>query len=149
MAISNTIGMLSWEGWRALPTRLVVLKRGIVKWQIPADILFPFPWILALQVLFIFHFDVSIHNLFFELLIINLIDYVEGGAKPIDGFDHFGGHIWDTYNAISELAIRKENFDPSGVWDPTAPMEIAEALAMEDGNDEDRKRMKNERNVDS
>jgi hypothetical protein len=42
--------------------------------------------------------------------------------------DHFGGHIWDTYNAISKLAFRKENFDPSGVWDPYAPMGIIDAL---------------------
>jgi hypothetical protein len=55
--------------------------------------------------------------------------------------DHFGGHIWDTYKAVSDLAIRKEKFRPSGVWDPSAPMEIAEALAMKDVNYQDRKRM--------
>jgi hypothetical protein len=56
--------------------------------------------------------------------------------------NHFGGHIWDTYNAVSQLAIRKENFDPSGVWDASAPMDILNALKSKDGNDEDRKRMK-------
>lgn len=56
--------------------------------------------------------------------------------------NHFGGHIWDTYNAVSQLATRKEKFRASGVWDASAPMDIAEALALTDGNDEDRKRMK-------
>jgi hypothetical protein len=56
--------------------------------------------------------------------------------------DHFGGHIWDTYNAISDLAIRKEKFRPSGVWDPSATMEILNALKLKGETPENRIRMK-------
>ena len=42
--------------------------------------------------------------------------------------NHFGGHIWDTYNAISELKVRREDFEPTGVWDVSAPMNILETL---------------------
>lgn len=42
--------------------------------------------------------------------------------------NHFGGHIWDTYNAVSQLATRKEKFRASGVWDASAPMDILDAL---------------------
>ena len=53
--------------------------------------------------------------------------------------DHFGGHIWDTYNAVSKLAIRKENFDPSGVWDPSATMEILDALESFENTDHEQR----------
>jgi len=56
--------------------------------------------------------------------------------------NHFGGHIWDTYNAVSQLATRKEDFHPAGVWDASATMGILNALKLKDGNEEDRKRMK-------
>ena len=56
--------------------------------------------------------------------------------------NHFGGHIWDAYNAVSKLNIRKEDFHPAGVWDASAPMELAEALTLTEGNDNDRRRMK-------
>ena len=42
--------------------------------------------------------------------------------------NHFGGHIWDAYNAVSKLNIRKEDFHPAGVWDASAPMDILDAL---------------------
>ena len=69
-----------------------------------------------------------------------------GPELSISLMEHFGGHIWDTYNAISELNITKAKFRPTGVWDSTATMGILNALDFKDSdsdnNDEDRIKMK-------
>ena len=54
--------------------------------------------------------------------------------------NHFGGHIWDTYNAISQLSNKLNNFDPAGVCSASVLMEILDSIESFENKD-DKKRV--------
>jgi hypothetical protein len=57
--------------------------------------------------------------------------------------DHYGGHIWDCYNAVGELArVGHEDFEPHVGFGVAAAANVLDVLAYKEGSVEDRKRMK-------
>ena len=57
--------------------------------------------------------------------------------------DHYGGHIWDCYHAVMELAfLGSEEFDPDVGFGVGAAANVLNVLAFKEGSDDDRERMK-------